>query len=51
MLVEMKLLRILPLQLDGYGSVSMYWRNDELYPKSVEQALECVRQVVKDGTA
>lgn len=52
MLVEMKLLRILPLRLDGgYGSVSMYWRNDELYPKSLEQALECVRQVVKDGTA
>lgn len=51
MLVKMNLLRILPLQLDGYGSVSMYWRNDELYPKSLEQALACVRQVVKDGTA
>jgi len=51
MLVEMKVLRILPLHLDGFGSVSMYWRNDEIYPKSLEQALECMRQVVKDGTA
>ena len=51
MLVDMKILRILPISLDGFGSVSMYWRNDELYPKAVEQALECVRLAVKDGTA
>ncbi|NYT35939.1 LysR family transcriptional regulator [Allopusillimonas soli] len=51
MLVEMDQLRIVPLRLDGYGSVSMYWRNDEIYPKSVDQALDCIRLAVKDGTA
>jgi DNA-binding transcriptional LysR family regulator len=51
MLVDMKLMRILPLPLSGFGSVSLYWRNDEIYPKSLQQALDCVRQVVKDGTA
>ena len=44
-LTRLGVLRILPFQLDGVGSVSIYWRNDELYPKSVEVALECIREV------
>lgn len=44
-LSRLGVLRILPLRLDGVGSVSLYWRNDGLYPKSVEVALECVREV------
>ncbi len=45
MLVQMNLVRVLPLKLEGVGSVSMYWRNDELYPRSVQLALDCVREV------
>jgi len=48
MLARLKLLRILPLRLEGFGSVSMYWRNDELYPKSVALALDCLRQVTRE---
>ncbi len=44
-LSRLGVLRILPFRLDGVGSVSLYWRNDELYPKSVEVALECIREV------
>lgn len=44
-LSRLGVLRILPFRLDGVGSVSIYWRNDELYPKSVEVALECIREV------
>ncbi len=45
---KLQLLRIVPLELAGFGSVSMYWRNDELYPRSVELALDCIRQVAGD---
>lgn len=48
MLAKLQLLRIVPLDLVGFGSVSMYWRNDELYPRSVEQTLDCIRQVATD---
>jgi len=51
MLARLNLVRILPLKLDGFGSVSMYWRNDELYPKSVEVALECVRRTTREEVA
>lgn len=44
-LSRLGVLRILPFRLDGVGSVSIYWRNDELYPKSVEVALDCIREV------
>ena len=44
-LSRLGVLRILPFRLDGVGSVSLYWRNDELYPKSVEVALDCIRDV------
>jgi len=43
MLARLNLVRTLPLKLEGFGSVSMYWRKDELYPRSLEMALECVR--------
>ncbi|MBV2182256.1 MAG: LysR family transcriptional regulator [Castellaniella sp.] len=47
-LSEMNLLRILPLQLEGVGSVTMYWRRNEHHPRSVELAMECIRGVVRD---
>lgn len=46
-LSSMNMLRILPLELQGYGSVSMYWRQDELYPRTIEQALDCIRCVIE----
>lgn len=48
MLSRLNLVRTLPLELNGFGSVSLYWRNDELYPKSFELALECIRATVRD---
>lgn len=45
----MDMLRILPLTLQGSGSVSLYWRRDELLPRSVEQALDCIRWAVRTG--
>lgn len=48
MLARLNLVRILPLKLEGTGSVSMYWRRDELYPKSLEMALDCVRSSVSE---
>ncbi len=47
-LSRMNMLRILPLELHGLGSVSMYWRKDELHPKSVDQALDCIRRVIQE---
>jgi len=44
-LARLGVLRILPLKLDGAGSVSLYWRNDALYPKSMQIALDCIREV------
>lgn len=48
MLARLNLVRILPLALTGVGSVSMYWHNDELHPKSLELALECVRKTTRE---
>ncbi|WP_298016290.1 LysR substrate-binding domain-containing protein [uncultured Castellaniella sp.] len=45
----MNMLRILPLALQGTGSVSLYWRRNERLPKSVEQALDCIRWVIGHG--
>lgn len=44
-LVQMNLVSILPLKLEGVGSISMFWRKDELYPRAVQLALDCVREV------
>jgi DNA-binding transcriptional LysR family regulator len=44
-LAQLGVLRVLPMQLDAAGSVSLYWRNDGLYPKPVEMALDCIREV------
>lgn len=46
-LAGMGMLRIVPLTLQGSGSVSLYWRRNELLPKSVEQALDCIRWAVR----
>ncbi|CAM5222306.1 DNA-binding transcriptional LysR family regulator OS=Castellaniella defragrans OX=75697 GN=HNR28_002797 PE=3 SV=1 [Castellaniella defragrans] len=48
-LASFDMLRIVPMGLSGYGSVSVYWRADELQPKSVEQALACIRKVAALG--
>jgi DNA-binding transcriptional LysR family regulator len=47
-LTDMGLLRILPLKLECFGSVSMYWRRNEYRPKSVELALDCIRHVLRE---
>jgi DNA-binding transcriptional LysR family regulator len=47
MLSRMNLLRIVPVDLEGFGSVSLYWRRDEIFPGSVECALDCIRQVAR----
>ena len=46
-LVDMKLLRVLPLTLECFGSVSMYWRRDDYRPRAVDLALECIRHVLR----
>ncbi len=46
-LVDMNLLSILPLRLQCFGSVSMYWRRNEYHPRSVELALDCIRHVLR----
>lgn len=46
-LSRMNMLRILPLELRGFGSISMYWQHGDLHPKSVEQTLDCIRCVIK----
>ncbi|MGB6007831.1 LysR family transcriptional regulator [Castellaniella sp.] len=48
-LSDMNMLRILPLRPQGTGSVSLYWRKNERLPKSVEQALDCIRWVIETG--
>ncbi|QET01690.1 MULTISPECIES: LysR family transcriptional regulator [Cupriavidus] len=36
-------LRIVPLRLSGFGSVSMYWREDGMRRSAVTNMLECLR--------
>ncbi|GAB3626630.1 LysR family transcriptional regulator [Pandoraea terrae] len=52
-LEELGALRIVPLRLAGFGSVSMYWREDGLARVAVATALECLRRAadraVSDG--
>jgi len=45
-LADLNLLRMVPLNLEGFGSVSMYWSRNALYPDSLEHALSCIRKVV-----
>lgn len=47
MLTRLKLVRSLSLKMQGFGSVSMYWRNDEIFPQTIEQALDCIRDVTR----
>jgi DNA-binding transcriptional LysR family regulator len=37
-------LRILPLRLAGFGSVSMYWRDDSFARAAVSAALDALRR-------
>ncbi|VCU68540.1 HTH-type transcriptional regulator GbpR [Pigmentiphaga humi] len=50
-LASLNAVRIVPLRLAGFGSVSMYWRNDALRPAAVDAALACLRDVVEDQGA
>ena len=40
---RMTALKVLPVQLAGFGSVSMYWRPDSLTRTAVSAALDCLR--------
>jgi DNA-binding transcriptional LysR family regulator len=51
MLGRLQLLRTLPIEFPGFGSVSMYWRRDELHPKAVEAGLACIRRIAGDYEA
>jgi len=42
-LEELGALKIVPLRLAGFGSVSMYWRDDGLKRSAVVAMLECLR--------
>lgn len=44
-LANLNLLRMVPLNLEGFGSVSMYWSKNPLYPELLEQALSSIRRV------
>jgi DNA-binding transcriptional LysR family regulator len=52
-LEELGALRIVPLRLAGFGSVSMYWREDGVKRAAVFAMLECLRRaadrVVPEG--
>nr|WP_311529504.1 LysR substrate-binding domain-containing protein [uncultured Ralstonia sp.] len=57
-LEELGALRIVPLRLAGFGSVSMYWRDDGVKRAAVVAMLECLRRAadrsvpeVADATA
>ena len=42
---HMNAMRILPLRLSGFGSVSMYWRADGSPRAAVAAMLECLREI------
>lgn len=43
---RLKLLRLLPLNLGVFGSISLYWRTDAIDRIAVKTAVECIREVV-----
>ena len=43
---RLKLLRLLPMNLGVFGSISIYWRTDALDRMAVKTAIECIREVV-----
>ena len=43
-LEELGALRIVPLRLAGFGSVSMYWREDSIKRSAVAAMLDCLRR-------
>jgi len=46
---QMNAVTILPVQLAGFGSVSMYWRPDSLSRTAVSAALDCLRACAATG--
>ncbi|CAJ0896237.1 LysR family transcriptional regulator [Ralstonia flatus] len=48
-LEELGALRIVPLRLAGFGSVSMYWRDDGMKRSAVSAMLECLRRAADRG--
>lgn len=43
---RLKLLRLLPLNLGVFGSISLYWRSDAVDRIAVKTAIDCIREVV-----
>lgn len=43
---RLKLLRLLPLNLGVFGSISLYWRSDAVDRIAVRTAIDCIREVV-----
>ena len=43
---RLKLLRLLPLNLGVFGSISLYWRSDAVDRIAVSTAIDCIREVV-----
>ncbi|MBN3788710.1 LysR substrate-binding domain-containing protein [Burkholderia sp. Ac-20353] len=41
---QLNAIRILPMQLEGYGSVSMYWHPDNVNRAAVATAIACLRE-------
>jgi DNA-binding transcriptional LysR family regulator len=48
---HLKILRRLPLQLDVYGTVAMYWRSDVMRSAAVDEAISCLRAVAGSPAA
>jgi DNA-binding transcriptional LysR family regulator len=46
---RMTALKVLPVQLAGFGTVSMYWRPDSLSRAAVAAALDCLRTSAAAG--
>ncbi len=45
---QMKVMRVLPLHLSAFGSVSVYWRRDDADRPAVALGLQCLRAVVAE---
>lgn len=48
---QLNAVRILPMQLEGYGSVSMYWHPDSLSRRAVAIMLESLRLSAEPGSS
>ncbi len=44
----MRAMRVIPVRLSGFGSVAMYWREDQFRPLAVQQAMAALRNTVAE---